>query len=249
MTAATGLAATEPGVSHRRRPTRALAVTLAVGITAAAMSVVTGSSWLLLPTGGCLALCVQALMWPTGGLRRLTVSLPPAPGPTRVVAGEAFRRQVQVHNLADRPSPRVRLTLVVDGLSHSTVRVSALPPGARAVAELDGFAGQRGVARGVSAVLTVDDPLRLVAHEHRHHLGGGVIVHPALYRAAAVPPDDQAASPVDHLGDGHRTPAPRRGPGVDLLGVRDWRTGDDRRRVHWRSTACPARAPRRRRTR
>lgn len=55
------------------------------------------------------------------------------------------------------------------------------------------------------------------------------MVHPAPRAAATVLADDTADEP----GAG---PA-RGGRGTELSGVRHWRSGDDPRRVHWRSTA------------
>jgi uncharacterized protein DUF58 len=71
-------------------------------------------------------------------------------------------------------------------------------------------------------------PLGLLATVRQAVYAHRLIVHPP-----PVPPDLSIAARGPDEDSVHPVP----GVGLDLAGIREWRSGDDPRRVHWRSTA------------
>ena len=110
--------------------------------------------------------------------------------------------------------------------------VPALPPGGRADVVLARRADVRTVSRRHALVVRSSAPLGMVEHRHGWVLDAAFVVHPA----------PAPASELTTLGgDGDAASAAPARTGVDLHAVREWRPGDDRRHVHWRSTARHAR--------
>ena len=215
-----------PGARTRMRPAvRAVTAVVLLAAVALGLSALTGNRWLLLVTGACVGLVVQARLWPDG-LDRLEVTVPQR---LRVAAGDQCSVDVTVRNLAAVPSRPFRLVVEVGGLTPCAVQVGALPPEGSVRTRLEATALKRGAYDGTTVLLASDDPLRLATTVQRRVHSGGAVVRPARRPAAA------AVAAGRQRSDGNGPVRP--GSGVDLFAVRDWRPGDDGRRVHWRSTA------------
>lgn len=194
-----------------------------IAVALYALTVLTGNMWFLLLAGASVGLVVGAFAW-RPSLAGVEFSFS---GQRRAAVGEQVVHTLHLHNTSDRPSPAIFVSHQMTGLPLARVYVEPLPPGGRAVAELSRVAQTRVVtdtggiwvaAQGglglVVAYLNADHRHRLVIHPRPVHLG------PAVARARA---DDQ----VDSVP----------GPGTDVAGVREWRSGDAASSVHWRSTA------------
>jgi uncharacterized protein (DUF58 family) len=189
-----------------------------------ALSVLTGSAWLMLLAGAGVGLVAAALLL-RPRLGDLTVSMT---GPVRVAVGEPVTHRLHVHNRGGTSSPPVRLTHALRGLEDHSVYVVGLPPGGSADVDLARTALHRGVARGCEIRLDSSAPLGLLAVTRATTYHQPFVVHPAV-----VAPQRSASR---QLGlEEAVDPVP--GPGLDIAGVREWQHGDDPRRVHWRSTA------------
>jgi uncharacterized protein (DUF58 family) len=189
-----------------------------------ALSVLTGSAWLMLLAGAAVGLLAAALVL-RPRLGDLTVSMS---GPVRVAAGEPVTHRLHVHNSGATSSPPLRLTHALRGLEDRSVYVVGLPPGGSAHVDLLRSALQRGVTRGCEIRLDSSAPLGLLAVSRTTTYQQPFIVHPAV-----VAPDRSASRQLGF--EEAIDPVP--GPGLDIAGVREWQHGDDPRRVHWRSTA------------
>lgn len=148
--------------------------------------------------------------------------------PPRAVVGERVEHHLVVHNRGRGATPVTTLTHRIAGYTEVTVLVPALPPGGVAALRLPRIAMTRGSARFQDFVLATSAPLGLVERRRTIRRAVTTRVHPA-----PVPPVflDPRAGEGDHpSGQAART-------GHDVHATREWRPGDESRRVHWRSTA------------
>lgn len=189
-----------------------------------ALTLLTGSTWLMLLAGAGVGLVASAVLL-RPRLGDLTVSMT---GPVRVAVGEPVTHRLYVHNNGATSSPPVQLTHALPGLEDRTVYVVVLPPGGSADVDITRTALHRGVTAGCSIRLESSAPLGLLAVSRATTYEQPFVVHPAV-----VAPHRSAARQLG-LEDAI-DPVP--GPGLDIAGVREWQHGDDPRRVHWRSTA------------
>jgi uncharacterized protein (DUF58 family) len=195
--------------------------------SAALLAVLAGrrdDPWLGLLAGALAGPVVLTLLW-RPDLTRLSLRFR---APTRAVADEPSGHPFTVHNQGRLSTPPVRLTQRMRGFADVELLVPALAPGASAE-----LAVQRGVlARGVPVTtvhtLRCSAPFGLIRRELTLHGLSRLVVHP------------RRAHPVDLAalgGDGDLATGVLARSGQQVHGVREWRPGDDVRRVHWRSTA------------
>jgi hypothetical protein len=137
--------------------------------------------------------------------------------------------RVTVRNTGPRTSSECQLCLRTAGLADVVVAVGRLDPGAAASMTVDRLATHRAVAQGTVAHLVSRPGLGFLVAEREVPVADHVVVHPVLPAVAQPPPTPGAGDD----GDG-RVVA---GAGPEVLGPRPWRSGDDRGRLHWRTTA------------
>jgi uncharacterized protein (DUF58 family) len=188
------------------------------------LSVMTVDSWLLLLAGASLGLGIAAiLLRPKLGDLDLTVQLP-----ARAEQGEPVDTLLVVTNTGRRVSPLTTLTHQCLGLTDVTIVVEALAPGASAQAHATRTAVSRGRARTSLATLTSSAPLGLVTTAASGEVPTDLTIHPALVPVPLLP---------QRSGGAQSRQAQQDRAGVDVHGIREWRSGDEARQVHWRSTA------------
>jgi len=133
-------------------------------------------------------------------------------------------------------------------LTSYSITVELLAPEARAATTGRRFIYFRRVEAGVERVATWEETL---PRRGCHRLSGVRIItrfpfglfvkaaRPALADEVLVFPAVRAISPdaLRHLGDQGDAAARRRGRGDDLYDLRPYRSGDDPRFIHWRSSA------------
>ena len=212
--------------SKRRtpKPTRLGWMPLLAAPVLGVLSVMTVDSWLLLLAGASLGLGIAAiLLRPRLSDLDVTVTMP-----ARAELGQPVTTRLVIRNTGRRATPLTRLTHQVAGLSDVTVLVDTLPRGALADVTVERFAVARGRTRSSLVLLSSSAPLGLVTTDARAELATLMTVHPALL-PVRLPPD--------RSGGTESTQAAPDRSGVDVHGIREWRTGDEARQVHWRSTA------------
>jgi uncharacterized protein (DUF58 family) len=217
---------TQPGVRPPRggsHPTIASAALLVGAGAAVALSAVTGNSWLMLVAGA------------TGGLwltaTRRTVR-PDAMdihfyGLPRVPHGGTVHRQLTITNTSRTAAAPIRILAHYPGLGEVTVRIPSLTTGTSATADVTWTAHHRGHHRSGSLRIEITDPLGLVTRVYDRAMTS-LTVHPAP--AAPLPAVFSRGNPGHGYSQHH-------GGSTDIAGLREWRTGDDRRAVQWRATA------------
>lgn len=231
---ARGARALAGGVADRSRPF-ALRAQLLSGsgwavllLAVVAITVGLALVWLELVLLGVLAICVLALALPFSlGRPRYRVSLDL--GSHRVVAGESAAGALLVESTGRHTQPAGRLELPV-GKGHGTVPVPQLEPGGTSDALFSVPTTRRGVIP-VGPVRSVrGDPLGLVRRPLRWTDREVVHVHPRtvpVWGSASGMLKDLEGTPTDQLSNDD----------VSFHALRDYVAGDDRRHIHWRTSA------------
>ena len=211
------------------RPTgRALALVLAC-IVLAQLAWVTGNAWFLVLLGASAGLLAAGL---TIRARMDGVQVEVAHR-RRSVVGDVVPVRVQVVNRSARPSSELVVLVQTHGLADLAVSVGALEPGASADVTASRAAGARRTSDVSLAHLESRPGLGLVLARRRVIAPDDVVVHPRLHVVRPPRPGPANAAVTDPDAAGAVVPR----PGPEVLGVRQWRSGDDRGRVHWRTTA------------
>jgi uncharacterized protein (DUF58 family) len=214
---------TAPG-GTRHRPTSRVAVPVVLGAVLANLLWLTGNAWFLLLAGAAVGVLVLGVM-SRARLDGLAVELSQPP---RVAVGDTLSSRLTVTNTGSRTSSATLLCLHTTGLADLIVSIGELAASDRASITIERLAVRRSMSAESQVHLVAGPSLGLVSSTRALRVPAQVVVHPRLYDA----PLRRAGRQVD--GSGSTMVA---GPGVEVLGVRDWRSGDDPRRVHWRSTA------------
>lgn len=179
---------------------------------------------------GCVALVVAAAAWVHGRDWRLVVERAAHPG--RVAAGEPAEVRVAAANPGPRSSPAVELVDPVDGgAGAARLAVGPLGPGGweRGAYRLAPMA--RGVHRAGPLEVLLTDPLGVARMRRVGAPVATITVLPRLERLVSLPPTGG-----DDPGGGVGGAALLQG-GDEFFGLREYRVGDDLRRVHWAATA------------
>jgi uncharacterized protein (DUF58 family) len=174
-----------------------------------------------------LVSCVGWVRWRPWNLRSARQVTP-----SRVAAGDHARVELGIRNRAGRRSPVVTAQDPFDGGRHlATFSVAPLEPGETVRASYRVPTTERGVFDVGPLRLEISDPFGLVSATRRGAAPSTLTVHPRIVSLQAPrrtsgadqhPPD--ATSMISQHGS-------------DFYAVREYRTGDDLRRVHWPSTA------------
>jgi uncharacterized protein (DUF58 family) len=152
--------------------------------------------------------------------------------PARVPAGGEVHVELAVHNEGRRCSAVVALRdRIDDGRSSVTLALAPLAPGASARTSYRIPCPVRGVFEVGPLEVELADPFGLVSTSRPGAEPSPLVVHPRLVDLRA--PERATGTELDAAG----TWAAARATGGELATIREYRTGDDLRRVHWPSTA------------
>jgi uncharacterized protein (DUF58 family) len=207
------------------RPTRgalglggAGALLVAVGATAQA-------GWLFVLAAGVLgALAASALLCPRLGRCRVRREVP-----ATAVAGDKVLVRFEVVDESRRGAP-LRIEDHHPALEPAALFCEPLGGGRSASGQHVRRVLRRGVFSGGMVRLTSAWPFGAVRAQRVLDVSSDVVVVP---RTTALSDFPLAGSGED----AETTTTPASGHGDEFAGVRDYRAGDDARRVHWRSTA------------
>ncbi len=196
-----------------------IALTLIVGVAAAN----TGNNALYLVEALLLATLVLSGLTSRRNVRGLDVDLEL---PDEAYAHQPFRA---AYRLANRDPLAARRLVVVTVDGGSAALVPFLARRGETSGHLEMLAKRRGMMSVASAHLHSLFPLGLFRKGVRVRLGREILVFPELYPAAR-----EGASQAGQAGD---RPSRRKGWGHELLGLRRFQPGDDRRSIHWKRSA------------
>jgi len=185
------------------------------------------AGWLLVLSSILLGAAIAGLLLPLRMVRGVSVE--------RRAPKEAFQGDLVSVELTVRNAGRgMRLGLEIEDphLARTRMVVPLLGPGDRAVIGTTRRAARRGVQETTAASLRSAAPFGVAQARRPVAVPGRTVVYPAVVELGRVPLIDLAPT-----RDSAMHTAPRRGTGPEYLGIREYRTGDSMRHVHWPSTA------------
>jgi uncharacterized protein (DUF58 family) len=218
---------------HRTiRPTRDgwWCLLVAVGLGVAAIN--TGNNLLYLLVSALLALVVVSGILSEQSMRGLHLT---AIAPDEIYAGQPAILGAAVANrkrwLTSYSITVELLAAEARGLESGTrfVYFRRIEAGAERLATWEETPPRRGRHRLNGVRLTTRFPFGLFVKAGRRALADEVLVFPAVR--------PMSADTLRRLGESGEAPARRRGRGSDLYNLRGYRSGDDPRFIHWRSSA------------
>lgn len=202
--------------------------TLVVG----AAAINTGNNLLYLVLGLQLSLVLLSALLSETVLRGIEVS---RELPRHATAGQAFRAAFVVKNHKRRFSSFSLVLSEEDGPAAGVrVFVSRVAARSEARAIYEAVVPRRGDGSFGTVRVTTRFPFGLFEKSREQELPATLPIHPMPVRAPAV-----RLGPL--TGEGER-PEPRPGNGLEFHALREYRSGDDPRQIHWRSTARAGRA-------
>jgi uncharacterized protein (DUF58 family) len=203
---------------------------LGAGMALAALWVMLGEIELLAAGGIAIVVTIVAALFVLSArprvdvIRRLT--------PPLVHEGDRITVDASITNRSGRSIYNVSLTDDVEHLGRAEFQVGSLHDGAVAEASYQVICRPRGVYRVGPTTVSVSDPFRLASSQSRLELVDRLIVYPAVEDLEGFP-GTRGQDPTMHAS---RPEFSHRG-GEDFFTLREYRHGDDLRRVHWPSSA------------
>jgi uncharacterized protein (DUF58 family) len=209
-----------------RRPTRGALGLGGIGGLLVAVGATAQAGWLFVLAAGVLgAVAASALLCPRPDRCRVRRVIP-----ATTAVGENVLFGLEGVSEARRSAP-LRIEDHHPALEPAALFCEALERGRTASGQHARRVLRRGVFSGGQVQLTSAWPFGAVQARRTLDVSSDVVVVP---RAPTL-----RSFPLAHAGTDAETaiPTPSNGPGDQFAGVREYRAGDDVRRVHWRSTA------------
>lgn len=185
------------------------------------------AGWLLVLASCLLGTTIAGVLLPLRMLRGIEVE---RRAPTEAFQGD----RVDVHLVVTNRSRGTRLAIVLhdEHVAPSTSFVPRVRGGETVVVSTSRPAARRGVHIASEIVLSSGAPFGVAVKRRRLALPGETVVYPVVVPLRELP--FLGASPTAERA---LHTMPRRGTGPDYLGIREYRSGDSMRHVHWPSTA------------
>lgn len=211
-----------------RRPTAKAGIVAAVGGLLLAVGSTAQAGWLFVLSAGVLGLVASGVVTRHRlGSATVTRSLPP-----RARAGDEVTMTLSVHNASGKRLPDMRVEDAFPAFDGVAIACEGLPPGASASVDLSPAALRRGVFGWGDVTLGTSAPFGLMRTRRTTGVSSRLIVHPATRGVSGFALPETAATTSDEA-----LAVARAGAGEIFAGVRDYRPGDQRRYIHWRTTA------------
>ena len=211
-----------------RRPTRRAVAVTGIGLLLVLAGSTAQAGWLFVLAAGVMALVGASLLM----RHRLGAVEVERFLPELVRAGDDVVLRLEVRNAGRQALPPLRLEDHHPAFGRRAVLIEALPAGARACFEEVRPAVRRGSYEGAPVTLVTGWPFGIVRSCRTIDVPGAIVVVPRWVELGSFPILEPSSSPAEALHERARTRA-----GEEYFGVREYRPGDPRRLVHWRSTA------------
>lgn len=205
--------------------TRFVLLTLAVGVAA----INTGNNLLYLLLAMMLSLIIMSGLLSEQCLKQLDVR---RRMPEHIFANRPATVSLTVVNRKHQlPTFSLRVMDVIDGTDVDRgIHLLHLAPRASAMHSYPILVPRRGLYRIPQIKLLTRFPFGLFIKAATFPLSSEAVIYPEI-----KPLPSSLVSELPGLG--HDQPTPRRGPGVALYNLRPYRTGDDSRTIHWKTSA------------
>ena len=200
----------------------------AIGVVLVGVGTTAQAGWLFVLAAGVLGLAASGAVVShrLGGAEISRVL------PARARAGQRVKVELRVRNRTTRRLPVMRVEDAFPAFEPVAVASEAVPAGASVAAEVDRIATTRGVYDEGPVSIETASPFGLVRSKRKVAAPSRMIVHPAWTELRSFPLPETPAASVDEA-----LAVTRSGHGEVFAGVREYRPGDQRRWVHWRTTA------------
>ncbi|HVM36738.1 MAG TPA: DUF58 domain-containing protein [Actinomycetota bacterium] len=211
-----------------KRPTSRSVLLVGIGVLLLLAATTAQAGWLFVLAAGTFAL-------PAGSLavaHRLKSCEVGRELPARVAAGDEVAVRLSVRNVGDKPVPAMRIEDLHPALEPAAAATERLDPGAAAALETVRVAPRRGVFPAGEIRLVSGAPFGILRSRRVIDVPSPTIVVPRHVELRSFPLLEPSSFPSDVLHERART-----GAGEEFLGVREYRPGDARKAIHWRSTA------------
>ena len=181
---------------------------------------------------GTLVLIAQVISLFIVRLLRPEIDIGRRLNPAIVHDGETTTVTLMIRNSANRSVSNLTFEDAVDRLGVATFEATRIDKGEGTTATYQVTCRPRGVYRVGPAIVRISDPLGLAEVETISGPTDRLVVYPAIEHLAGFPvvrgedPALQVSRPEQSLQGGE-----------DFYTLREYRTGDDLRRVHWPSSA------------
>lgn len=152
--------------------------------------------------------------------------------PARTRVGDSVRVGLTLRNSGRRRLPMVRITDGFEAFDEVTAASDRLAKGESSHIEQVRTALRRGKFDAGSATLRAGAPFGFLSTTRTVEVPSPIVVVPTWVDLTSFPILEPSSIPFDVLHERART-----GAGEEYMGVREYRPGDPRRAVHWRSTA------------
>ncbi len=185
------------------------------------------AGWLFVIAALMLGTVIAGMLLALGTLRGIRVD---REAPEQVSQGDEVTVELRITN-ASR-SCRLGVVAVDPHLEPGSILVGSL----RARGQVEVVTRRRALRRGPQGPtpvrLSSAAPFGVLERRRRIDVAGETLVLPAVVPLGPISLPDVASA-----GERPVSTAPRRGHGLEYLGVREYRSGDSMRYVHWPSTA------------
>ena len=152
--------------------------------------------------------------------------------PARARVGSEIPVRLSVTNSGGKRLPLMRVTDRFEALIESSVASERLGLGESSHVEQVRSTLRRGRFEGGPVTLRAGSPFGFLSNSRTVEVESPLVVVPAWVELSSFPILEPSSIPFDVLHERART-----GAGEEYMGVREYRPGDPRRAVHWRSTA------------
>ncbi|MHB9112676.1 MAG: DUF58 domain-containing protein [Thermoleophilia bacterium] len=187
-----------------------------------------GSGWLYVLTTLLLALPLVSIPLSHVNTRRIAISIK---SPPSVTSGESLPVLMEIRNLSWLPRFFLDLDCDYAG-SRKRLFVSTLGPRESREVIIEFDSARRGFYAGAHIRLYSAAPTGLARNRRQYDAAGPLVVYPFWYRLATDWDSGQK-----NAGYMVSSAVPTRHTASDYLGVREYRSGDSPRSIHWRSSA------------
>jgi uncharacterized protein (DUF58 family) len=206
-----------------RRPTGRGIIVTVVGAVILLAAATTQAGWLFVMAVGALGTVLASAFVP----HRLKALWIEREIPALAVAGDVIDVTLTVTNKGTRPTPPVRIEDISCALP---ALCEGLEPHGTGTATATRLAPRRGVFEGGRVRIKCGAPFGFVASTRTINVESPIVVVPRTVALDSLSFIDGKSSESTH---GVRMTA----PSGEYIGVRDYRPGDSRRAVHWRTSA------------
>ncbi|MEO7803283.1 MAG: DUF58 domain-containing protein [Actinomycetota bacterium] len=189
------------------------------------------AGWLYVIGSGMLGVVVAGFVLPTMAVRGLRFSRNVSP---MCRVGDPISVSLVCRN--ESRSVRGPLTGSDDFLAESTFVLPNIRGGAEVILQHKVVPVRRGVFQLGTVKVASGAPFGIAKVRRRFEVASPSVVHPRWVSLSSFPLLEAASAPMESLHE-----RPRRGAGMEFFGLREHRSGDSLRNVHWRSSARGAR--------